>query len=169
MLGSTFTEYTALHGSYTVCDWCGTAFEPRIRAGPNRDRFCQPSHKDRWWNRRRREDPPALAADAAGDEKEVCRDHPTIAQTESKLQRVLSALAGGETLNRFQAERSLNDHVLPSTISEIQRRFGIRVSRRRKNRCAYYWLPPVERQKAVKLLRNPDRHARYQERRELPG
>ncbi len=134
MPGSTLTDYTALHGSLAVCEWCGSAFEPRIRAGPNRDRFCQPSHKDHWWNRRRRES--------------------TVAQGESKLHRVLAALASGRSLNRYEALHGLGDCVLNTTVSEIQRRLGIRVSRRRENRLARYWLEPADREKAGELLAN---------------
>ncbi len=136
MPGTTHTDYTALHGSCAVCEWCGSTFEPRIRAGrPNRDRFCQPSHKDRWWNRRRRENPPAVAAEG-----------------ESKLNRVLAALASGRTLNRLGAEHDLGDHVLPSTISAIEHRLGVHVSRIWMNGCALYWLKDEQRAKAAELL-----------------
>ncbi len=153
MPGSTFTEYTALHGSCAVCEWCGSTFEPRIRAGPNRDRFCQASHKDRWWNRRRRENPPAVAADTAGH-TEGEGHHPTIAQGESKLDRVLAALASGRSLTRLEAERELGDHVLPSTISAIEHRVGVHVSRHLENRLARYWLEPGERKKAALIILN---------------
>jgi predicted DNA-binding transcriptional regulator AlpA len=69
-LDTTRAGYTALHGSCAVCDWCGERFEPRIRAGPNADRFCQPAHRYAWWNRKRKTNPPAVGSDAAGDKKE---------------------------------------------------------------------------------------------------
>jgi len=39
-----------------------------------------------------------------------------------KWQRVLRALLGGSSLNRFEAERQLHDHCLHSTTSELQSR-----------------------------------------------
>lgn len=47
----------------------------------------------------------------------------------SKIYGVLYALAEGRSLNRFEAERQLNDHTLNSTISEIQNRLGVLIHR----------------------------------------
>lgn len=77
-----------------------------------------------------------------------------------KWRRVLLALAQGRSLNRFEAERSLSDHTLPSTVSEIQGK-GVRVDRHietvpgygsEPTHVARYWLSPAERVKALALL-----------------
>ena len=81
----------------------------------------------------------------------------------TKRARVLQALIDGRRLHRFMAERALCDHVLPSTISEIQSRYGIRVERRRITVPGYrglpahvaeYWLSPDERRRARAILRS---------------
>ena len=79
----------------------------------------------------------------------------------SKLFRVLSAFAEGHSYNRFEAERSLNDHTLHSTVSAIQE-FGIRVDReyeevpclggRATTRVRRYWLDEEQREIAQLLL-----------------
>jgi prophage regulatory protein len=55
--------YTALHGSLAVCFYCGKHFTPRIRSGPNADRFCEPRHKDAWHNERRAKERPLTASE----------------------------------------------------------------------------------------------------------
>lgn len=67
----------------------------------------------------------------------------------TKFHNVLAALARGQAFNRFQAERELHDHVLPSTIQKIQR-LGITVSR--QHETVPVWLEADERAKAVALL-----------------
>lgn len=39
------------------CDQCRSTFEPRIKSGPNRDRFCSRSCKDHYHNTRRTTNP----------------------------------------------------------------------------------------------------------------
>lgn len=39
----------------------------------------------------------------------------------TKLFNILAELARGRSLNRFEAERDLHDHVLPSTIQKIEK------------------------------------------------
>ncbi|WP_232196825.1 hypothetical protein [Thioalkalivibrio sp. ALJ15] len=79
----------------------------------------------------------------------------------TKRARVLQALIEGRRLHRFMAERLLSDHVLPSTVSEIQSRYGIRVERRRITVPGYrglpahvseYWLSDAERRRARAIL-----------------
>lgn len=48
---------------------------------------------------------------------------------EPKVRRVMSFLASGRSLHRFLAEEAVHDHCLPSTISEIEFRFGLQVDR----------------------------------------
>ncbi len=136
---------------YTDCLVCGDGLagkRPQAVFCSNRCRFNYHNA------RRRKQRPPAVGPNTAGHTE---RDgyHLTIAQGESKFNRVLAALASGRTLNRLGAEHDLGDHVLPSTISEIQRRLGIRVSRRLENRLARYWLDPGERKKAALIGKAP--------------
>lgn len=84
-------------------------------------------------------------------------------KVESKINRLLSAFAKGMSLNRFEAEleAGVQDHVLPSTVSDIQRRFGLIVSRTLEPVSGYngkpiyvcrYWLSREERERARQLL-----------------
>jgi len=69
---------------------------------------------------------------------------------ETKISRVFSALMEGLSFNRFEAEHQLHDHCLHSTISDIQKRYGIEVSRvfetvpclqgMATTRCKRYWI-----------------------------
>ena len=81
--------------------------------------------------------------------------------TPYKYVRVLRFLAGGGSLDRFEAARNpaVADSSLNSTIAEIGE-LGIEVSRERIElpgrygmvRCKRYWLSPEERQAAFRLL-----------------
>jgi hypothetical protein len=77
----------------------------------------------------------------------------------TKVRRILAALARGEQLTRFDAEK-LGDHCLPSTVSSLER-CGIRVDRQtvqvpgftgKPCHCAVYWLDLDERARAHELL-----------------
>jgi hypothetical protein len=79
----------------------------------------------------------------------------------TKIARVLAALAAGQRIHRFQAERELHDHVLPTTIATIQQH-GIEVDRQTvavpgyagsRVHVAEYRLRVTERAKAKRLLR----------------
>lgn len=79
----------------------------------------------------------------------------------TKIARVLGALATGRRIHRFQAERELHDHVLPTTVATIQR-YGIEVDRQiitvlgymgSRVRVAEYRLRAAEKAKAKRLLR----------------
>jgi len=48
---------------------------------------------------------------------------------ETKVRRVIRFLASGRSLTRFIAERAVHDHCLNSTISEIERRYGLQITR----------------------------------------
>lgn len=78
----------------------------------------------------------------------------------TKLGRIFTVLAAGRSLNRFEAER-IGDHCLHSTVSAIERRIGISVSRHEevvpgygghKTRVMRYQLSDEERYRAVALL-----------------
>lgn len=165
---------TTPHGSHAdplrTCDECGASFKPRILIGANASRFCGTPCKDRWHARaRKKQSPPSVAADAAGEETQnhnvSAPDHtPRAIQTPirqgTKLAAVLAHLADGKTLNRFEAERTVHDHVLPTTISEIEKR-GIRVDRKEETvrgfrghptRVARYWLADDQQAAAKRLL-----------------
>ena len=51
------------------------------------------------------------------------------ASLETKADRVLKALMSGLSFNRFEAEILLHDHCLHSTISSLERRHNITISR----------------------------------------
>jgi hypothetical protein len=77
-----------------------------------------------------------------------------------KWARVLAAfLVDGATYNRFEAARILRDHVLPTTVSQLEDR-GLTIQRREETvpgafgpvRCARYWLNPASRQRALELI-----------------
>ncbi len=77
----------------------------------------------------------------------------------TKLSRVLSALAQGNSYNRFEAAQKLHDHCLHSTAAAIQRR-GIPVHREPEivrgyqgapTRVKRYRILPDDREKARKL------------------
>lgn len=84
----------------------------------------------------------------------------TRARTQTKISRILTILASGRSINRFEAE-PLGDHCLHSTVSAIERRYGIRVDRREEviagyaghpTRCCRYWLSHDEAIRAGSLL-----------------
>lgn len=75
----------------------------------------------------------------------------------TKLERVLAYLATGRSLHRFEAERQVNDHCLPSTMSDIKHGLGIpyRVNYEtvpgwngHPTRVARYWLGQEEQAQA---------------------
>ena len=58
----------------------------------------------------------------------------------SKKRRVLMALIDGRSFNRFEAERQLNDHVLNTTISELQA-YGVTIARQYETVPGYRGIP----------------------------
>ncbi len=81
----------------------------------------------------------------------------------SKRAAVLRELLtrGQRGLNRFEAERLAFDHVLPSTISELCKDFGLEIPRyletvtghfNRPTDCCRYWLSRADRVKVRALL-----------------
>lgn len=159
------TIHTAVHGSCVAttipCAECETEFEPRILEGTNKDRFCNPNCKDRWWNRERKTKNPPLGATKAGDISNNTNNlHSKQIRKDCKLYRVLAHMARGKSLTHIDAERDCHDHYLNTTISKIRAR-GIFVSSKRtdvKNFsaewvwCKVYWLEPSEQKKAAILL-----------------
>ncbi len=78
----------------------------------------------------------------------------------TKIYNVLAALASGFSFNRFQAERELRDHVLPSTVQKIEA-LGIEVFHKpevvpgfagSRVQTTRYSLTPNQRAKAKTLL-----------------
>src|SRR5690349_10999845 len=103
-------------------------------AQPRRQRRAQLSH----WCRSRRwkyeaefmltqTKSPALAGTSEPGLKNTSRTDPT--KPKLKWKRVLAALYGGRSLNRFQAELHLFDHCLHSTASFLQSK-GLVILRR---------------------------------------
>ena len=79
----------------------------------------------------------------------------------TKAAAILRILAEGGSLNRFEAERH-GDHALPSTVSNLQEKYGFRIDRKPEripNRygtlttCARYWLAADERPRALAILK----------------
>lgn len=76
----------------------------------------------------------------------------------TKLARVLTALAQGHRLNRFDAEQ-LGDHVLNTTVSMLEKR-GVRIARKLVEvggrfgtfHCCEYWIDDADRDAASRLL-----------------
>lgn len=89
------------------------------------------------------------------------RTHNTKIRRGTKLHSVISHLAAGHTLHRFQAERICHDHVLNSTVAGFQRDYGIPVARKKivvpgwggsKVTVCEYWMTPDAQRAAAKLL-----------------
>jgi predicted DNA-binding transcriptional regulator AlpA len=129
------TENTIPH--HSSCDWCGILFTPRVVAGPKRGRFCTRKHKDRWWNRRRKQSPPTAATETAGDaiEEEMKATHRIIiirsygktlaftAEQIARAERLADELgAMSEILAGLQDDKNLST-------SEVTRYCGISRSR----------------------------------------
>lgn len=81
----------------------------------------------------------------------------------SKRAGVLRTLLerGERGLNRFEAERACSDHVLPSTISELCRDYGLKIPREletvpghqgKPTECSRYRLSPEDAIKAREVL-----------------
>lgn len=107
---------------------------------------------------------PAVATDP-GLKGQQGHEEPTATggatQQPRKWQRVLQAFLdrGARGWNRFEAARELRDHVLPTTVSQLEQR-GLRIARRDEDvpghygpvRCARYWLAPESEARARDLL-----------------
>ena len=53
----------------------------------------------------------------------------TIKLKNSKIDQVFKAFIYGWKGNRFEAERVLHDHTLPSTIFDIEKKYGVTIQR----------------------------------------
>lgn len=93
------------------------------------------------------------------------QDHTaTPALRQVKWRRVLAAFLdrGPRGWNRFESARELRDHVLPTTVSQLERR-GVRICRRDETLQGHYgpvtvsryWIDPEARQRARALLGLP--------------
>lgn len=109
-------------------------------------------------------DGPAAAgtADSGEGTRNSAEPSATLAPAQrrpKKWARILYALVDGCSLNRFEAARELRDHVLPTTVSQLERR-GVRILRKEETvagafgpvRCCRYWLDPQSRARALELL-----------------
>jgi hypothetical protein len=69
----------------------------------------------------------------------------------------MAGFMAGKSYTRFEAERQLNDHCLHSTVSAIEKKYGITISRefetvpclqgQKTTRVCRYWITPEERQR----------------------
>ena len=73
---------------------------------------------------------------------------------ETKVSRVFSAFMTGQSYNRFEAEMKLHDHCLHSTVSTIEKKYQITISRKFETvngykvsptRVCRYWINSEER------------------------
>jgi hypothetical protein len=96
----------------------------------------------------------------AGSGHSESKQHGISRRPERKWRRVLAALASGQSFNRFEAERTLHDHCLPSTIAKLQSR-GVTIQRHTERvpgyqgiptDCARYWLDAAGMEAARRLL-----------------
>lgn len=146
------------------CLECSRPFVP-TRAW---SRFCGASCRAEHWRRQKaqKQSPPSPGRPAGEMQQpqQLNGAHHTPGRSirkGSKIAAVLAELARGTRLTRFDAERRLHDHVLPSTVAEIQQRLSIQVTREtvtvpghggKPTRCARYWLIDEEKIKAAELL-----------------
>ncbi len=74
----------------------------------------------------------------------------------TKARNVLDYFLTGKNANRFEAERLLHDHCLHSTVSTLQKLYGIEISRITETvpgfegnptQCCRYWIEPDERER----------------------
>ncbi len=145
-----------------ACSECGRPFTP----ARDWSRFCSDSCRAEHWRRGQgKQNPPSVAAEAAG----VMELPENLRTAESskppkKWRRVLAAFVSGQTFNRFQAERELNDHCLHSTVSGLQRQ-GVRILRTTETvpgyqgaptRVCRYQLDPASMERAQQLLKGSD-------------
>ena len=96
-------------------------------------------------------------APAQGGPEHIITDNSITPQDPTKLERVLTYLASGRSRHRFEAEHEVNDHCLPSTMSEIKHSLGIRYQVKYERisgwhthptRVARYWLRHEEQRQA---------------------
>lgn len=101
---------------------------------------------------------PRLAATSGGQEQSKPKfNHSSVPK---KWERVLAAFYRGQSFNRFEAERALNDHCLHSTVSTLQD-MGLVIERQFETvpgyrniptRVCRYWIHPESKERARKLL-----------------
>jgi len=74
----------------------------------------------------------------------------------TKIDRVLAAFMSGSNYNRFEAGRQLHDHCLHSTVSTLQKKYGLTISREFETVPGYqghptpvcrYWIALEERKR----------------------
>ena len=138
------------------CPECGQSFEP-VKPW---QQFCSGKCRDNFHNKRRANKSPPKLTETGGQMGQSITRSAAHLTRRCKLFNVLAALARGQSFNRFQAERDLHDHVLPSTIQGIEKR-GIVVSRKAeivpgfagsKIHTVRYSLTQEEQEKAAKIL-----------------
>jgi len=147
-----------------ACKRCGGP----IPKGRPWQEFCCDSHRYQFHNeRRRKQSPPSVAADAAGEGAHQTTRIAKCSKPPRKWQRVLAAMVEGRSFNRFEAERVLNDHCLHSTVSTIQAK-GLPIERHDEVVPGYqgipthvcrYWISDANRERALELLGMPKWHA----------
>lgn len=72
---------------------------------------------------------PALAATSNRATAKLNTRTGKLSKPQTKINRVFLALASGRSYNRFEAARELHDTCLHSTVSDIQRNYGVQIHR----------------------------------------
>lgn len=95
---------------------------------------------------------PDNRVNGSGAGPKATSDQQINATPPTKKERVLSYFLTGAKLNRFEAERIVNDHCLPSSVSTLQHDYGLVIDRafeivpalkgRATARVCRYWLHP---------------------------
>ncbi len=102
-----------------------------------------------------------LKSPEVGEPKRGSLDDANRNNRPTKIKRVLAAFAQGQSLTRFEAAISLRDWCLHSTVSAIQKQYGIQIARKTEiipgylgspTRCSRYWLDKANKVKALKVL-----------------
>ena len=90
----------------------------------------------------------------------MSQSNPNPKNLPTKIERVLEYLLLGKSLNRFEAERIVNDHCLHSTMSALKNKYGILLIAKpeivpgwhqQPTRVTRYWLSDTTQAQAIAL------------------
>jgi len=87
----------------------------------------------------------------------------------TKIDRVFSELMKGKSFNRFEAERQLHDHCLHTSVSILEKKHRIVISRRREKVPCYggtttvcrYWIDIKERERIISRRKQAKKEATH--------
>lgn len=113
---------------------------------------------------------PAQGGQSVISSGSVQPSHTRITQGTKRHSVLATLLRKQRGLTCFEAVRECNDYVLRSTVSDLQREYGIRIDRAETKvfnsyggvtRCARYWISEDQRPKALELLGEGGTHAAH--------